>query len=658
MEKWCKWAKEWKLTVLGITIAMSGYLAWGLFTISYQTSVFKWIGFLVSALTMMCFGVITLICRKREKENDIRNQWFAVSITAVFLCVLLFIRNGIFLWKAGEFACFFVLLFWCVVCGSSVFILLTGREWSVGRTIHFFKSHIGIILLLAATFFLCLKPGVFQYKWDGLLYYLTCRELHLESLSSLAIYGHIAQTFGALVRVMDLIIGSTASAMLAVHLIMMLLGIAYFYAIVKQCLPDRGQWECVSITAIFAWSPYLLGMVHYYSLDFICQCLLPPVIYYFMKKKWLLFSVFSLLFCFTKEPAIIVYGFLCVSAVVGDFVRDKTSDWKNKIGNLFKRKQYYIMVVPGILWIATYEMLGPWNAGEGGFSIDILYVMNKLKNLYVLNFNWVFTIAAVIGIAVIIWKRDDRLRKVIFPILCMQLAFTVFSCLFKTVNHPRYNDTNQVTLYLLALIPTFTYTGSARIHKYINVASAAILALIMGMASFFTIDPVSLSLYPVFSVGEATLITTAGVPFGDGMIYNRQMLDMENALDLALADAVVGDALVCFPTINDNPYYFDGMAEVATIEESRFDVEYWDVNKNTRVPEPSSDTIEFTVYQLTDTIDWSALETIVGRNPVDLIYMADAGDDYYAKMQEHYALIEESSYTYGGWVIYRARFDM
>lgn len=658
MEKWRRWTSEWRLTILGIAVVMLGYLAWGLFTISHKAATLKWLGGLISALTVLCFGVITLICQKREKRNGIRKQWVSVCIATAFLFVLLFIRNGIILWNEGEYLYFYIALSWCVVSVTSVVLLFPGREYTIGKTGVFLKSHIGIILLLTATGLLCIENGAFQYKWDGLLYYLTCRELHMESLSSLAIYGHIAQTFGAFVRVSDLIIGNTALAMLTVHLVLMFIGIAYFYAIIRHCLPDRAQWEYVLITAVFAWSPYLLGMVHYYSLDFICQCLLPPVIYYFIKRKWILFSVFSILFCFTKEPAIVVYGILCVSIVIGDFIGDKSSGWRKSFRNLFGRKQYYVMTVPGILWLVTYKMLGPWSAGEGGFGLNFAYAMDKLKNLYILNFNWIFMIAAVIGIVGIAWKKEHELAKMIFPILCMQMAFTAFSCLFKTVNHPRYNDTNQVTLYLLALIPAFTYIGRTRLCRNINAVAVSILALLMVFSSFVTIDPVSLLVYPVRSVGETSLIMTGDVPFGDGMIYNRQMLDMENALDLALADVISDNTLVCFPTVNNNPYYFDGMVEVAVLEECRLDVEYWDTKRNMRSPEQGEDTVEFTVYQLTDNISWTALEAAAGGNPIDLIYMTGAGDEYYTTMQERYTLIEENSYTYGGWIIYRARFGL
>ena len=279
----------------------------------------------------------------------------------------------------------------------------------------------------------------------------------------------------------------TGIALYVMNVALMLMSITYFYKIIKHCLPDKRQWFQVLLTAVYACSPYLLGMMPYYNLDFACQCLAVPVIYYIICKKWVLLTFFALCFCFTKEPAILVYGALCVGTVTVDIVEDRGYTLAMRIRRCFSRAYYYIMAMPGVLWLSTYKMLGPWSAGESAVGIDMSYIFAKLKNLYLLNFNWVFTIAAVIGIVLMICRKDRETGKVLFPLICAQAAFTGFSCLFQTVNHPRYNDTNQVTLYLMALILLCTYT-----KKLVSSIFGGIMSLLLMMSSFYTIDPVSL----------------------------------------------------------------------------------------------------------------------------------------------------------------------
>ena len=84
------------------------------------------------------------------------------------------------------------------------------------------------------------------------------------------------------------------------------------------------------------------------------------------------------------------------------------------------------MALPGGLWLMTYSMLGPWSAGEGGFSLDWAYIIEKLKVLYVFNFNWVFSIVVIAGmICFICYRRWNRLILVL-PIFCSHIALVVF----------------------------------------------------------------------------------------------------------------------------------------------------------------------------------------------------------------------------------------
>ena len=238
-------------------------------------------------------------------------------------------------------------------------------------------------------------------------------------------------------------------------------------------------------------------------------------------------------------------------------------------------------------------------------AFNISYIAEKLKNLYVLNFNWVFTLIIVSGVIWGVGRRKLKLIESLTPILCAQLAFTIFSCCFRTVNHPRYNDTNQVTLYILAIIILFFYAG-----KKMHIAGYLLLSGILLISSFYTIDFVSLHIYPTYNIGKKTMLTTdtQQYPFGDSMIYNRQMLGMEKALDMAIEPAIIDNSLICFPTVFNNPYFFDGMSEVETLSECRFDIEYWDTAKKKRVPEYKDAVKKFTVCQLTEQIDWNSIQ--------------------------------------------------
>lgn len=631
--------------ILGMGIVLIGYVAWGMFTIAYKSYAYELAGIILTILSAVLYVVLVVITG-RKKEDVISSQLSAVSFAGFIVSVLLF-------WNLDNFVLTSVLTI--TFGGSFIYGMIVNkmpcRHILSVKTI---RKYWGIILLLITTSFFVYEADAVQARWDGLLYYRTCMELDITSLSSLAVYGHIAQTYGVLIGIGNLIVGNTLFVMIGLNIILMLSSIVGFYVTLKAVLPGRMEIQYVIAAAVYAWSPFLLGMVYYHSLDFYCGCLFIWVLYALYKQKWVYFSIFSLLFCFTKEPAIIIYASACAGIVALDMMGDDEYSLGQRVKRCFARKQYYLMVLPCVLWLVTYKILGPWSAGNGEFSIDVKYVFSKVKNLYVLNFNWLFTLTAVCGGTwILIKKRERGITRRLLPVWCSQFAFTLFSCLFSTVNHPRYNDTNQVTLYLLAIIPLLCCC-----KKKVSGIIIGCLSILCLISSFKTCDPITKRCYDKVDIGKTEMIYTSDVPLGDGMIYNRQMLGFEVGLGNALEEALDDSQLVLFPTIGNNAYAFDGLVEVGEISEDyAVYVELWDTVNRRRAIKKTEGIEEFQTYQLTDHIDWSELkQQLPGR--INYIYLPTMTDPYSRHIKENYRVLETAEYEHRGWVIGRICFTM
>lgn len=642
---WTQKSNNWIMLILGIVMIMIGYMSWGVITISYKAPIYKTIGVLFTCV-MFAWYLIFVICLVKAKKYVEMQQVFSLSVIGFCVTLLLFV--------CGDRVSILVLGWIVVFAIAASYMIITQKKlvYDFGGE-QIIKKYIGLFLLLLLTLAITYDQDAVQFKWDGLLYYITCHNIDISSLSNLAIYGHIAQTYGMLIGIGNLIVGDTAIVMIGLNVLLMLCSICGFYAVLKELVPNKNESQYLITTAVYAWSPFLLGMVHYHSLDFYCQCFFTLVLYALYKRKWVYFSVFSLLFCFTKEPAIVIYAATCAGVVIVDFIQDREFSLVEKIRRLFKRPKYYLMVVPGILWLATYKMLGPWSAGNGGFLVDFEYVLHKLQNLYILNFNWIFTILAIGGSIYVLWKKEWKTFQLLIPIWCSQIAFTLFSCLFKTVNHPRYNDTNQITLYLLALIPLLCYCVKM---KYQIVTG--ILCLLCLVSSFITIDPLTRNCYEKVNIGTTTMIYTSDKPLGDGMIYNRQMLGFETALSMALEDALENSDNIMFPTISNNAYAFDGMAEVGIIQDNyMLETEIWETLNKCRTVYESSNTREFQTYQLTDKVNWAELEQNLSGK-VNYIYIPSIENAYSDHIMQNYTIMEEEEYEHRGWVVKRICFNI
>lgn len=651
--------------VTGIATVLIGYFAWGLLTVFHKSGSFGTAGFLASVLTMFFYALFhDTIVRLGRKE--LCRQLVAISGCGGLLSLLLLIRGGGALVSQGKYAKLGMNLLWFVTFMGGVLFLRRHIKYSSdGKEKQAFvkknwkeeicaewRRHKWLYLLLAVTLLLLIEPSAVQFKWDGLLYYLSCLELSIDSISSLALYGHIAQTYGMFNGLGTLLLGDTAVAMISLNIILLLCSSCAFYGIIKCVASGKSDFVYALATAVYVWSPFTLGMVYYHNLDFYCQCFFVIMLYFLYRSQWIYFFVSSMLFCFTKEPAILIYGAVCVGIVILDYADQKGKPFVMRIGKLLQTKRYYFMVLPGILWLATYKILGPWSAGNGGFRLDGAYVIEKLKALYVFQFNWLFTGLCICGIIFSIAKKRRKVLNCLFPVLCGQIAFTVFSCVFKTVNHPRYNGASQPALYVMAvllLIDLLDYLcGRVMIEG---------IAVLMATSCFYTLDPMTRLCFPKYEVGDAVMVTTGTIPLGDGMIYNRQMLWLEHAIEMALEDSLTQSDLVLFPALGGSTYFFDGMAEVTSVDSDYYTgQEYWDTIAGGRTATPEDMVRSFTVGQLVETPDWDRLaEEIDGR--ANYCYLSCADEERAEEIRERFRVLEEKAYAYRGWKVYRICFE-
>lgn len=512
---------------------------------------------------------------------------------------------------------------------------------------------IGFAFFFGVYFYLLLSYGVYPFKWDASLYYQACQNINLFSLSSTAIYGHTAQTFGVLMKLFSTIFGSVTYAAYFLNLSIYCCSVFAFYGFLKHVFAEKSKILYIVLTCIYACNPLMLGMVCYLNLDFLCQSLFMIVIYFMIKKEWIYFSVASILFCFTKEPAIVIYAFLCMGIVVSDYLEKRNKE-KNIALKLLCNGKYWFMLLCGLIWLIIYKILGPWSAGNGGTEINYSYVIEKLKVLYILNFNWLLLGMSILFLGIIIIRNKSGFKWVI-PIVFAQVGFTVFSCIFKTVNHPRYSDSSIVTLCILGcsflmMIP----------KKKIQLLLSSILVCLMAVSVFRTIDPVSKKVFTQIDIGETNMITTnTSGKIGDAAIYNRQMSHMEVPLCEALAYAFEQDSIVLWPMQDNCPWYFDGMIEFENIEEEYVKKEiFWDNKRKIRLLDNTKNVEKQIVYELSDSAviaDIVKQENI--KQDICYIYVDAIGKKTADHIRSKYTLTDEEDFIYNGWNIHLIQFN-
>lgn len=657
------------------------YLAWCCATISYQGKLYAPIHLILMVLSAVCYAVCSTICAGHERTGNaaageicklssgVRRQLQILNAGA-FGAVLLLLIYDI---RAGGFGAKENLIYY--ILADAVWLLSTMRNFrtlqyeplaDVKRAFSCVRKHIPLVLLLMAALLLAIEPGRLQFRWDGALYEQVCRAMNIHSLSSLGAYGHLSQAYGGLYCLLFGLIGNTGIAMAVFNILLYIGSIVAFYALLGYLFRGRRRYVYLAGTAVYAFSPFLLGMVNYYSLDYMTLCMFVWMIYFAFTEKWVLHFIAAVCFVFTKEPAFVVYGTFCVGLVISEFLRDRGCRAGDRIRHLFCGYQYYLMLLTGMFWVMTYLLIGGWSGGVGEFEMDYVYVLDKLKVLYVLNFNWLMTAVIVLGGGIlIIAGRRGGLKKEKpelwwLPLLFSLLAFTVFSAAFKTVNHARYAAAAPVILYLFAFGIISRLANQALEGRrnggrpeLIKGVLISVCAGLMLVSSYCTIDPVSLMCFQQVDIGDGIMLTTGSPVIGDSMIYNKQMLYEEYALNQAFSYAIERGYQIYIPTYDSKAYAFDGlMLEVSEYQDDYFQViQQWDAENQRRTSYGGAGTVPIVIRELTSE---SALPDLTDTDMQGIcyIYSKMLGEDTAQQLMRTQENTEQMRFSYRGWELY------
>lgn len=635
------------------------YFALCMTTISYKSSLYIVVSILLFVFALGLYIGINHVVQITVAVQRWATQMHTINMFAGILLIGLLLKDFQNVHFPGyQKLLLFLFLVTIIICESNYVKVNGWRKWCepIICIIKKLQNNVGLLCVLFIFGILSIYVGGTPYKWDSRLYYISCHDLNAFSISNLAIYGHIAQTFGLLMKLGTVIFGSVETAALLINIIIAMAAIVAFYGILQCACPKARKIEMTLATGVYAFSPYMLGLVNYLNLDYYCACFFPILIYFTLKNEWIFHVVVAILFCFTKEPAIIIYAGLCLAW----FIYHERLKWQEyhsiKINEIFCTPQYWYMGLIGALWLCTYKLLGPWSAGEGGIALDLSYALDKLKVMYLMNFNWIFTFLCIF--ALICWRYNkSKEYGQILPLVIIPLfVFTTFSCVFKTVNHYRYNDISLFILSIIAML--YILSWKRDLLKRLFLVAICVLML---CSSYLTFDPVSKALFPHISTGKGYILSTSGNGLlGDSSIYNKQMLFLENIVNAAIENGISHDDVILMQAQNNNPWYFDGMMDYDDMSDAITKSELWWDTKNTqRIEVENGNSIPLNIFHVMEAKDiLNVLEANLSQQTYSYITLAEGNNTVSKYIRAQYLVIDEKEYSILNWKIKQLRFEM
>lgn len=524
---------------------------------------------------------------------------------------------------------------------------------------YLFDKKTYTVIALAVVLIIITYQDNIYYFWDFNLFLNYIDGLDVSSffnLDSLAFYGHKSYSFDAIVLGIRFLCGnSTVMAFRVTCYILMVVGIVGFSKCIRLLMPDSPVIIHTLTIAVFACSPYVLGLNTMCYSDYALICLTPILIYLLYEKNAILLFWTALIYCLCRETAVISYFFL----IIGFFLTD-----------IFKNKKFFvdldlyiILMIPVASWLFLYKFTPNWmgSYASAEFGIDITFIIKKIKSLIALNFNWMWLLIIIVGLVFILIRQEyDKIRFII-PIAISLIALFVFSLLLITQSHPRYIDAILPEMYLIGI----ACLSSIIPDKQIHVVTLTVLTLMMFISSFRTIDPFMKKINGVQNVGGVEMASFDTI-LSDGWVYNRQYQYFGKAIDCAISDIVENENnSIYFPTKERYIWSFCGkdpycqqLSELVGIN-----AEYWDRKHHTRATyRDNPNNIPVNIYFINNAFempnaDLDTPKIELGEGEIGYyVYTDYFGLGYVPILKRTTEIAEEQVFEVNGWKVNRIMF--
>ncbi len=449
-----------------------------------------------------------------------------------------------------------------IICGILLIILaliyfvknrsaINIREWIISNK----------IILLVILGFVVLTIDVWDswLMWDSWQYYngiVNCFDIFDADFSgvyNLYLAGHTSLGYSLWVILFQLIKEGKASVQIA-DIILASISIFAFYQIVRKFLNKKYSNTVLALLSIpYVVSPFVMGIIGNINLDSAVMYFAVIFIACSLYHYECLELVMAFMFCFSKETAVVYYVAYILAKVVCDYMVEHKFSMQGLIKFGFGNIKNYIYAIPAVLWLVLYKLnennwTGEIISGFNCFGIDSENILLKLKQIFFLNFNWIFWIAIIAGFSILSAKKiniEKKTLKQLIPICIMGFSIIIVNLVYITYVLPRYIVPIIPVLYLTAIV----ILGNLEEVKYFFSVGVSILLLIQN---FYVIDPVMSNIFRSISdsgnAGTNVYLMGNENRFDDHIVYNRQNLYWPEVLkQIMICAGYKGDMLIVRP---------------------------------------------------------------------------------------------------------------
>lgn len=340
-------------------------------------------------------------------------------------------------------------------------------KWGLKAMGSYLFEHRYVVLIMLIVFALSIEILEIPFLYDNSIYYRQFwKAVRWDYTTGMAgrlhVCNHLCSGYALLMLPGIWLFNDYALGIHLVQIIYVLMSIGAFYGIVSRLFPKACAYESALMTAVFALSPALFGMLGSFNPDYGMMFLMVWFAYLWLRGDApILTAVCGWLFINTKEPAVFLFAGFALGVYIVRFRKSEAKGAARVFGCL-KAGDFAKLAVPPVLWVvdlfmptavrmiksflkgkkqAFVEQIMPsirtiasakgkiwggvdtFDVSEATDEVDIgsinhfgiatENITGQLKNMFATNFMWLIAALIVAGaIALIIVKCVTRARTV------------------------------------------------------------------------------------------------------------------------------------------------------------------------------------------------------------------------------------------------------
>jgi|GEM_PF-2793392 len=511
------------------------------FLIGYETESANHLFMPLKALLILLSAILFTSSCNNNCSNRVKLSYSILNLVILIYEIILLLAVGKTIFFIRDYPALVNSFVWITCSAFSVirfrrliidwlYSLLVNKEIS---TLIISSALTAIIIILLS----CEPNRGIMFTWDSDTLYEFIFGLDFNSLydsNLLTFHSHVVTVYAHVLVLLKLLFNNIRIAYFVLNSFCIVIASFGMTFLLKTLVPSRRTIEYALANSVFLFSPWINGLSTYHMYDYYIWCLFPLLICYMVKRNWIGFFIIGVMISFSKTTGIVVFGSVCIGLLITDFIQLKIIPLKDI--------KYWFFVSIAVVFF-LYFRLGideSTQFEDTKFGINYPHIIHQLKLYFTTNFLWIFMILTILLIiSIYVSKRTVVQPNTYYTILVLIISDVIFLCfnlVCITYRLPRYMNSHISVLYICSLI--FVLMLPARIARY---TTCIILTSISCVSSYVTIDPVSLSLFNTFNVGDRSIIDfdMRDIPsLGDSIVYNREYYSYEVLLDMTLTHVI------------------------------------------------------------------------------------------------------------------------